>query len=93
MKFTMTAKVNATFFLLLLSFQVFTFISYLNFFIRAAKVLKKVVKFRFFTVYQLIISRDHIQKIRPIREDLDAAVSPQKINQISGQSRITLLNK
>jgi hypothetical protein len=46
----------------------------------------------FFSV-QLIISRGQIQKIRPIREDLDAAVSSQKIIQISGQSRITLLNK
>jgi hypothetical protein len=39
-----------------------------------------------------MISRVQIQKIRPIREDLDAAVSSQKIIQISGQSRITLLN-
>jgi hypothetical protein len=37
------------------------------------------------------MSRGHIRKIRPIREDLDVAT--QKIIQISGQSRITLLNK
>jgi hypothetical protein len=48
---------------------------------------KIVVKFGiFFFVYYLIVSRDCIQKIRPIREDLDAAVSSQKIIQISGQS-------
>jgi hypothetical protein len=38
-------------------------------------------------------SKGYIQKIRPIRKDLDAAVSSQNIIQISGQSRITLLNK
>jgi hypothetical protein len=43
--------------------------------------------------YWLIIRRGHIQKIRPLREDLDAAVSSQKVVLISGQSRITLLNK
>jgi hypothetical protein len=38
---------------------------------RAVQDKKKVVKFRIFflVVYELIISRDHIQKIRPIRED------------------------
>jgi hypothetical protein len=32
----------------------------------------------------LIIIKDHIPKIRPIREDLDAAVSSQEIIQKSG---------
>jgi hypothetical protein len=39
-----------------------------------------------------MISRGHIQKFRPIREDLDPAVSPQKIIPIRGQSRKTLPN-
>jgi hypothetical protein len=37
----------------------------------------------------LIIScRDHIQKIRPIREDLDAAVSSQKIIQMVNREKL-----
>jgi hypothetical protein len=34
-----------------------------------------------------------LPKIRPIREDLDAPACSQKIIQISGQSRITVLKK
>jgi hypothetical protein len=64
-------------------------------FLNQHEVQKKVVvKFLyFFMFYWLIVRRGHIQKIRPLRDDLDAAVSSQKVVLISGQSRITLLNK